>query len=253
MADKLQEYVTIANQVILYLPKDIDSWCLFLRVIGNIHKYPFIDQLMIFAQMPPTAVPTAIAEKELWEMGLHHRIKPQAQGITLFIVQNGKPVGLRTVYDVSDTEGPDNVRPWKYGEQYREAVSAHLAERYSVPRDKSLSEQLIRIALQLTDSYWEEHKRNIMGATRDSLLEELDAQNTGVWFRQSMAASLAYVLLCRCRQWQEGIFDAEDFQHISDFNTAATVKALAGAISEQAAAVLSEVEKVIKHSDTEAA
>lgn len=250
MADSLHNYISMANEVTLYLSKSIGNWSEFLRTLGNVYKYPFLDQLMIFAQAPSA---TAVAEKELWTKGLHRRIKPQAQGITLFLLQDGKPIGFRVLYDVADTEGAEEVRPWRCTEQYHTVVCEHLAEIFNIPADNDFPELLIRIALKLAAEYWKDNAHSIVGATRDSLLEELDEQNIGIRFTQSLATSLAYVLLLRCDQWRKGIFEKEDFQYISEFNTQDSIKALAMAVSEQAAVVLYHIEKVIKSSGTMAA
>ncbi len=210
------------------LTENLRDWLAFLRISGRVYKYNTSDTMLIYMQCPRA---TACAERELWEKRMRRRVKPDARGIALLLYKDGKPCGVRYVYNVADTEAAQEaaeLRLWRYSGQYEAAVSARLCERFGVPAGKSLSEQLIRIALKLAGE-----SAPATNGIRES-------------FTQAMSASVAYILLYRCSQSMEGVFSNEDFQQVPDFNTSNTAIALAAAVKTSSEAVLLEVERAIK-------
>ena len=63
MASKLQFYSALADRTINDLTAKRGNWTLFLNSAAWLYKYPFQDQMMIYAQRPEA---TACAELELW-------------------------------------------------------------------------------------------------------------------------------------------------------------------------------------------
>ena len=70
-----------------------------LSLIHILYKYPFADQLMIYAQRPDA---TACAEFDIWNNRMNRYVRRGAKGIALLDESSGFP-RLHYVFDVSDT------------------------------------------------------------------------------------------------------------------------------------------------------
>ena len=63
MANKLQQYTELANRTTARITNSYQEWTAFLATAGRVYKYPFPEQLMIYAQRPEA---TACAEYDFW-------------------------------------------------------------------------------------------------------------------------------------------------------------------------------------------
>ncbi len=250
MANKLQAYAQLADHTAGQITASHQAWTAFLRTAGRLYKYPFPEQLLIYAQRPDA---TACAEYDFWNERMRRYVRRGSTGIAIIDNSGGKPF-LRYVFDVSDTGGDEETRPrlWQYQEEHREAVSAALAQRFDAPAgDGSLPEQLEKIAVQFMADYWYEHKQDILDIVDGSFLAEYDAYNIGVQFKSAAAVSMTYVLLSRCGLEAENYFHHEDFLNVFDFNTPDTLTELGTAVSQGSEAVLRQIEVTIKKYERE--
>ena len=85
------------------------AWSAFLQTAARLYKYPYLDQLMIYAQRPDA---TACAAYDLWNDRMGRYVKRGARGIALMDDSGDRPA-LRYVFDVSDTGTRRESRaPW---------------------------------------------------------------------------------------------------------------------------------------------
>ncbi|CAB1246255.1 protein of unknown function [Ruminococcaceae bacterium BL-6] len=223
-----------------------ESWTDFLKTSAQLYKYPYHEQLMIYAQRPNA---TACAGYELWNEKMHRYIRRGSKGIALIDASGDRP-GIRYVFDVSDTGSRDDSRRpflWEYRPEHEDAVTAALELEYEVPGEKGLADQLEQIAGQLANEYWQEHQYDILHTVDGSFLEEYDEFNIGAQFRSAAAVSITYAVLSRCGLEPDEYFEHEDFLSIFDFNTPDTVTALGTAVSEQSERVLRQIEVTVKN------
>ena len=250
MANKLQAYAQLADHAAGQITASHQAWTAFLRTAGRLYKYPFPEQLLIYAQRPDA---TACAEYDFWNERMRRYVRRGSTGIAIIDNSGGKPF-LRYVFDVSDTGGGEETRPrlWEYRAEHTEAVSAALARRFDVPAgDSGLPEQLEMIAARFMADYWYEHKQDILDIVDGSFLAEYDAYNIGAQFKNAAAVSMTYVLLSRCGLEAEHYFRHEDFLNVFDFNTSDTLTELGTAVSQGSEAVLRQIEVTIKKYERE--
>ena len=250
MADKLQALTQLADHASRQITGSYQEWTAFLRTAGRLYKYPFPEQLLIYAQRPDA---TACAEYDTWKNRVGRYVRQGSTGIGIIDISGGRPV-LRYVYDVADTGGGEETCPrlWEYRAEHTEAVSAALARRFDVPAgDSGLPEQLEMIAARFMADYWYEHKQDILDIVDGSFLAEYDAYNIGVQFKNAAAVSMTYVLLSRCGLEAEHYFRHEDFLNVFDFNTPDTLTELGTAVSQGSEAVLRQIEVTIKKYERE--
>ena len=250
MPSKTQFYAQLAAETARGLTGSLQTWTAFLETSARLYKYPYYEQLLIFAQKPEA---TACADYEVWNETMRRYVRRGSKGIAL-IDSSGDSPRLKYVFDVSDTGGGANSRRpflWQYRLEHHDAVTASLEQRFGEPGSLSLASQMEAIAGSLIDSYWEEHQRDILGIVDGSYLEGYDEDNLRAVFRHVGTVSTAYALMSRCGLDPSGYFTHEDFQPIFDFNTPETVGILGEAISEASEQVLRQIEVTIKRYERE--
>ena len=249
MPSKAEFYRQMAEQVSTQLVGSWKEWTAFLSTAARLYKYPFHEQMMIYAQRPDA---TACAEYDLWNEKMGRYVRRGSKGIALVDDSGDKP-RLRYVFDISDTGTREHSRTpwlWQLEEQHIGPVSAMLERNYGVAGD-NLAQQLIDVAGKLASEYWDEHQQDFRYIVDGSFLEEYDDLNIEVQFKSAATVSIAYALMSRCGLDTEQYFQHEDFMPIFDFNTPATVGALGAAVSQMNQQVLRQIGVTIQNYERE--
>ena len=250
MPSKPQFYLQLAAETASSLTESLQRWTAFLETSARLYKYPYYEQLLIFAQRPEA---TACADYEVWNDTMHRFVQRGSKGIALLDSSGDNP-RIKYVFDVSDTGGGANARRpflWEYRPEHQESVGTALEERFSSPGRASLALQLEAIAGDLIESYWDDHNQDILRIVDGSFLEEYDEDNLRATFHHAGTVSTAYMLMSRCGLDPSTYFTHEDFQPVFDFNTPETIGALGSAISEASEQVLRQIEVTIKRYERE--
>ena len=250
MQTKAQMYAQLADQVAVQLTSSWNEWIQFLNTASRLYKYPFHDQMLIYAQRPDA---TACAEYGLWNDKMGRYVRRGSKGIAL-VDDSGDHTRLRYVFDISDTGARPHSRTprlWKLEERHIDPVSAMLENRYEVGGG-DLGGQLTEIARKLAGEYWADHGRDFLYIVDGSFLEEYDEFNIEVQFKAAATVSIAYSLMSRCGLAPEQYFTHEDFMPIFDFNTPATIGALGTAISQINQEVLRQIGVTIQNQERQA-
>ena len=249
MPSKAEFYRQMAEQVSTRLVGSWKEWTAFLTTAARLYKYPFHEQMMIYAQRPDA---TACAEYDLWNEKMGRYVRRGSKGIAL-VDDSGDRPRLRYVFDISDTGTREHSRTpwlWQLEEQHIGPVSAMLERSYGVVGD-DLAQQLTDVAGKLASEYWDEHQQDFRYIVDGSFLEEYDDLNIEVQFKSAATVSIAYALMSRCGLDTEQYFQHEDFMPIFDFNTPATVGALGAAVSQMNQQVLRQIGVTIQNYERE--
>ena len=249
MPSKAEFYRQMAEQVSTRLVGSWKEWTAFLTTAARLYKYPFHEQMMIYAQRPDA---TACAEYDLWNEKMGRYVRRGSKGIAL-VDDSGDRPRLRYVFDISDTGTREHSRTpwlWQLEEQHIGPVSAMLERNYGVAGD-NLAQQLTDVAGKLASEYWDEHQQDFRYIVDGSFLEEYDELNIEVQFKSTATVSIAYALMSRCGLDTDQYFQHEDFMPIFDFNTPATVGALGAAVSQINQQVLRQIGVTVQHYERE--
>ena len=249
MSQKTLYYAQLAEDTARRLTGNWERWAGFLATAGRLYKYPYPDQLMIYAQRPDAI---ACASYDVWNDRMNRYNRYTYRGIAL-LDDAGDQLRLRYVFDLADTGTRQNSRdPWLWTLEDRHGipVKAMLERRYGTAAD-TLPQQLADVAGTLADAYWADHGQEIGGILANSLLEEYDELNRGLAFKRAVTASTTFTLLSRCGYAPENHFGAETFRNIYEFNTPATVAALGTAVSESSREVLLQIAAVVRQVERE--
>ena len=249
MPTKAEQYAQMADQVARQLTGSWQEWAGFLTTAARLYKYPFHEQLMIYAQRPDA---TACAEYDLWNNRMGRYVRRGSKGIAL-VDDSGDRPRLRYVFDISDTGTREHSRTpwlWQLEERHIGPLSAMLERNYDVSSN-DLAQQLADVAAKLAEEYWDEHRQDILYIVDGSFLEEYDEYNIEVQFKSAATVSITYALMSRCGLEPEQYFGHEDFMPIFDFNTPAAIGALGTAVSQVNQQVLRQIGVTIQNYERE--
>ena len=244
MPSKTEEYLALAQRTANGLTRYWESWTDYLTTASRLYKYPFADQLMIYAQRPDA---TACAEFDIWRNRMNRYVRRGSKGIALLDESSGFP-RLHYVFDVSDTGVRRNSRDpevWQLGPDLVQPVSEMLAATYGISGER-VSQQLADVAGKLVADYWDNNSEDISAIVDGSLLMDYDEAGVEMQFKSAAAISVTYTLLERCGYEPTGWFDKDDFQAIYNFSTPDTVYTLGAAVSDISREVLRTVERAVK-------
>jgi len=113
MAARYYEIKGLAEYTAKRITEDKEEWKDFLRTASRLYRYPFREQMLIYAQRPNA---TAFASFDTWSQKMNCRINKGAEGIAL-IDEDSAYNRLKYVFDIKDIT-PSSVasilpRQWK--------------------------------------------------------------------------------------------------------------------------------------------
>ena len=245
MASVLQQYHQLADRMAAQITGSYQSWKDFLTTAARLYKYPYHEQLMIYAQRPEA---TACADYELWNKRMGRYVRRGAKGLAL-IDHSGDTPKLKYVFDVADTRTTERSRSpylWEFRPEHEQVVSDSLELQYDIRYPGSFSDLLEQISSVKVTEYFLAHQQDILDIVDGSYLEQYHDYDKGVAFLNAATVSTTYMLLSRCGLAENAHFGPEDFMPVFDFNTPQTVDALGCAISGISEEILRNIEVTIK-------
>ena len=241
----------LAGQTAHNVARSARSWEQYLDTASRLYKYPFDEQLLIYAQRPDA---TACASMELWNGTMRRWVRSGSSGIALIRKSGGRP-HLEYVFDVSDTRPVEGARTpwlWELREEHHAAVVAALERRYGPTEESGIANQLMDLAEYAVREVYRDHLRDLAYDAEGSLLDGLDDLNLEVRFRNLMTASVQYTLLRRCGLNPSDYLDDDDLAGITEFTTPAVLHHLGEAVSSVSKDLLMEIGRSIRAYEQEA-
>ena len=254
VSKKYHEISMLAEETAKNIARNGDEWMKYLDTAARLYRYPFEDQMLIYAQRPDAE---ACAMMEFWNEKMHCWVNRGAKGIALFDRKSERP-RLRYVFDVSDVHKARRIGKdpylWEIREEHKDTVLAQLEKTYgTTDKNNSFESRLIEIAGKIAQDYYGELLQPLNYLKEGSFLEELDGQNIAVRTRETLSASIAYALLSRCGVDMEEWKDEFDFSFISEFNTMDTISVIGNAAADICKPLFIEIEKAVAAYDRQAA
>ena len=238
----------LAKETAAEVVKNREEWMKYLTTAARLYKYPFREQLLIYAQRPDA---TACASIELWNERMHCWVNKGAKGIALLDEDDAHGKRLKYVFDVSDVHAARRIgrypELWELHEEHKEDVIKCLEQTYGATDDKKLfEERLMEIAERIAADYYEELLPDLQYMIEDSFLEGLDEQNVGIRLRETLSDSISFTLLSACGADMQEYGSEFAFDFIHEFNSMDTLAVLGDAANELAKPVLLEIGRTIR-------
>lgn len=246
VSKKYHEISLLAGETARQVSKNGEEWAKYLTTAARLYRYPFDDQMLIYAQRPDAG---ACATMETWNEKMFCWVNRGAKGIALFDRESERP-RLKYVFDVSDVHksrrlGKDPYL-WEIREEHKDAVLAQLEKTYgATDKDNSFESRLMEIAGRIAEDYYGELMQDMSYAKEGSFLEELDGLNVGLRLRETLSASIAYTLLSRCGADMDLWKDELNFDYISEFNTTKALSVIGNATTDMCKPILMEIGKTV--------
>ena len=239
----------LAKETAAEVVKNREEWMKYLTTAARLYKYPFREQLLIYAQRPDA---TACASIELWNERMHCWVNKGAKGIALLDEDEAHGKRLKYVFDVSDVHAARRIgrypELWELHEEHKEDVIKRLEQTYGATDDKKLfEERLMEIAERIAADYYEELLPDLQYMIEGSFLEGLDEQNVGIRLRDTLSESISFTLLSACGADMQEYGSEFAFDFIHEFNSMNTLAVLGDAANELAKPVLLEIGRTIRH------
>jgi len=246
MFTKYQMISAIAQETAGQIVKNEEEWTRYLTTAARLYKYPFEEQMLIYAQRPDA---TACASLETWNEKMNCWVNRGAKGIALIDTESERP-RLKYVFDVSDVHKARRIGKdpnlWQLREEHKEVVLKQLEKTYGATDSNAPFEsRIMELAERIAFDTYEEQLPDIEYVKEGSFLEELDDFNVGVMLRDTLSSSIAYTLLSRCGADMEQWKDELNFEHIHNFNTMKTLSVMGSATTEMCKPVLMEIGRTI--------
>ena len=246
VSKKYHEISVLAEETAKQASRNGEEWTKYLTTAARLYKYPFEEQMLIYAQRPDAS---ACAAMETWNEKMFCWVNRGAKGIALLDRESERP-RLKYVFDVSDVHKARRIGKdpylWELREEHKDVVLAQLEKTYGATNNSnSFESRLMEIAERIAEDYYREILPDLSYAKEGSFLEELDELNVGVRLRETLSASIAYTLLSRCGADMDIWKDELNFDYISEFNTTRALSVIGNATSDMCKPLLMEIGKTI--------
>lgn len=243
MADETQRIFNLLQNSTKAIA-NYDVWKYFLKTAAWHFKYPFNDQVLIFAQKSEA---TACAGMDDWVNKTHRWVIKDAKPIAL-VRENGSKYYLEYVFDISDTRsyGKREIKLWQYDDRYESAVMQTLKQYFGdTANAANIRDAIINASYSAVEDRKADYLHDLKYAKSGSFLSGMDDVNLDLRFRQTAKASVVYMIMQRMGLRADDVIDEYDLQYIRDFNTPETMSILGNAVSTIAEDALRDIARTI--------
>ena len=245
MASKLRLITDLYGETLTQISKNPDGWMSFLECAAMNYKYPFNDQVLIYAQRPEAV---ACAKIEAWNKQVGRWVNRGAKGIALLSEDNGY-TNLRYVFDIADTNSKfgKSFRLWSVPKPYEVDIIESLENKYGELEDKSsLGLAIKSVSKILVEDNMQDYLEDLKFYRENSSLESMTDEAVQLLFQNALENSIAFSMIKRCGLNPNDYFTNEDFTPILAFDSYETINRLGVATSEISEMGIREIYNTIK-------
>lgn len=245
MASKLRLITDLYGETLTQISKNPDDWMSFLECAAMNYKYPFNDQVLIYAQRPEAV---ACAKIEAWNKQVGRWVNRGAKGIALLSEDNGY-TNLRYVFDIADTNSKfgKSFRLWSVPKPYEVDIIESLENKYGELEDKSsLGLAIKSVSKILVEDNMQDYLEDLKFYRENSSLEPMTDEAVQLLFQNALENSIAFSMIKRCGLNPNDYFINEDFTPILAFDSYETITRLGVATSEISEMGIREIYNTIK-------
>ena len=245
MASKLRLITDLYGETLTQISKNPDDWMSFLECAAMNYKYPFNDQVLIYAQRPEAV---ACAKIEAWNKQVGRWVNRGAKGIALLSEDNGY-TNLRYVFDIADTNSKfgKSFRLWSVSKPYEVDIIESLENKYGELEDKSsLGLAIKSVSKILVEDNMQDYLEDLKFYRENSSLEPMTDEAVQLLFQNALENSIAFSMIKRCGLNPNDYFTNEDFTPILAFDSYETITRLGVSTSEISEMGIREIYNTIK-------
>ena len=243
---KYQTISALAEYTARNVAQSEDNWKHYLTTAARLYKYPFNEQMLMYAQRPDA---TACASLETWNEKMNCWVNRGAKGIAL-IDTDSERSRLKYVFDVSDVHKARRIGRdpylWELKEEHKAPVLAQLEKTYGATDvNMPFEERIMEIADRIGQDYYEELLPELNYVKEGSFLDDLNELNLRIRLRETLASSISFTLLSRCGADMDLWKDDMNFEYIHEFNNTKSLAVIGNATTEMCKPLLMEIGRTI--------
>ena len=242
------DYISeLAENTAFEIVQNQEEWKKYLTTAARLYKYPFREQLLIYAQRPDA---TACASIEIWNERMHCWVKKGAKGIALLDdADRGKK--LKYVFDVADVYAAKQTgrypQTWKLYPEHEASVLNHLEQIYgATDPQNSFEERVVEIVERISAEHADQLVGSLQHTIAGSPLADLDETSLDLHLKNTLSESVSFTILSACGIEVQKYSSKFEFSYIHEFDTMDTLSILGDAANELAKPVLLEISKTVR-------
>ena len=239
------------EDTIMDISQSEKAWQSFLDCAGMNYKYPFRDQVLIYAQRPNAS---ACANIDMWNTIFNRWVIKGTEGIAL-IRENSGRVYLDYVFDVKDTAGkyakPINL--WNYNRNYDDKVIKYLIDNYelNIKENDDIIDTINKFTSRLVEDNLYEYIDDIIKYKEGTILEEENNLEVIDLFQELITNSINYLILKRCGIKVDDFDSLIEFHNIGYFDGFEILNTIGIACSEISQLGIKEINEISKKIELE--
>ncbi len=245
MATKLNAIKALSDATMQRITSSRKNWIDYLDTTAWLYKYPFYDQLLIYAQRPDAR---ACAPIELWNRVFKRWVKRGSKGIAL-VDDSGERLKMRYVFDVSNTSTRSNIpfKLWAVEPEHQPQILEELVNRFGViDSTGDFVEQLRAVALNVVMDNIGDYA-DVMPLIADgSGLAGMDHREILDRFITTVAEGVIYTVLARAGMNPHELQPPFAFESIEYLDTPLVVSQLGCATRDISEMVLRQIERSVR-------
>ncbi len=246
MPSKIETLAALSRDTARRIVSSPEEWQAFLRAAARMYKYPFEEQLLIYAQRPDA---TACARIEQWNNSVYRRwVRPGAKGVAL-IDDTGSNPRLKYVFDVADTRKTQHSRPlrlWAYRPKQSDTVLEELENHFGeASAAGDFHTRLRGVIGNAVEDNAPDYVDALVAVKDSGQLSNMDEVTMTALLQMAVSTSVEYVTLTRLGL-PTGHITEDDWLAVSLFDTLPTASQLGAAVSDISEMVLRQIERSVK-------
>lgn len=245
MPTKLQTIQALSTETMTRITDTQDAWMDYLDTAAWLYKYPFHEQLLIYAQRPDAR---ACAPMELWNQTFQRWVNKGAKGIAL-IDDRGDQPRLRYVFDLADTNTRSDipVRLWSLENHHQTQVMEELGNRFGTPENnEDFAHQLLDIVRNAVFDNIADYSEVLHLIAEGSQLDGMAEGEILDRFVNTVYGGVAYTVLARANINPRMVLTMSNFLHVQYFDTPMTASQLGCATADISEMILRQMERSVR-------
>ncbi len=244
MATKLETMKALSEATMMRITSSRENWMRYLDTAAWLYKYPFYDQLLVYAQRPDAR---ACAPIELWNSVFKRWVNKGAKGIAL-IDDSGDRLRLKYVFDVSDTNTRSDisVQLWDVQPEDRQQIIEELTNRFGeIEPEDDFARQLLAVVRNVVTDNIGDYADVLPLIVDGSELSGLTDEALHGKFYHTVYGGVAYGVLTRVGIDPRMVLAASNFIDVQYFDTPLVISQLGCATGDISQMILRQIERSV--------
>lgn len=241
--NKVKNYLRMLENETRYITATPEDWLKFLHTSCNNYKLDFRELVLVNTTFPNA---TALLQLKDWNSKFGRKVKKQETGIPSLDFTQGKRIRVKYYFDISQTVETENSKPvplWRYNNKHESNVVKALNSKFNLKCsnfETAISGAINKLTLISLDSNY----NYLQKVYNNTPLVKFGATAKKI-YGDMIAKSAMAVVVSRCGYDITKLFNANDFQDVTMFDSSKTTLALGSATLNTAKEILNVISYTI--------